>query len=82
MEVMKATSEESKKALIKSWLDKEAVPYGQAKFGTGSSQSPLMKVVMFFVQRPVYIFGLYYIIKTAWKYLDELGKDEIEGGEL
>jgi hypothetical protein len=82
MEVMKATSEDSKKALIKSWLDKQAVPIEQAQFGAGSSQSPLMKVVMFFLSRPVYLFGLYYLVKQAVKYLEELGRDEIEGGEL
>lgn len=82
MEVMKATSEDAKKALIKSWLEKEAVPIDQAEFGAGSSQNPLMKVFMFFASRPMYIFGLYYIIKQAFKYLEELGKDELEGGEL
>ena len=107
---MKATSEESKKALIKSWLDKEAVPIEQAVFGAGSSQSLFNKILMFFVQRPLvrlwsdlvllfvslsltsishmrfstaqYIFGLLYFAKKILLYLEELGKDEIEGGEL
>mmetsp|Transcript_24495 Transcript_24495/g.35074 ORF Transcript_24495/g.35074 Transcript_24495/m.35074 type:complete len:222 (+) Transcript_24495:71-736(+) len=82
MEIMKATDEESKKALIQSWLEKKAVPIDQAQFGTDTSQSLLMKVVMYFVNRPVHAFGLYYLIKQGLKYLDELGRDEIEGGEL
>lgn len=81
-EIMKATDEESKKALVKSWLEKESVPIDQAEFNTGMSRGPLMKALMFFVNRPVYIFGLYYLIKQGLKYLDELGQDEIEGGEL
>ena len=82
MEIMKATDEESKKALIKSWLEKEAVPIDELEFGTGQSQTLLKKVFMFFVNRPVYVFGLYYLIKQGLKYLDELGRDEIEEGEL
>eukprot|EP00985_Skeletonema_marinoi_P004136 scaffold1811_cov137-Skeletonema_marinoi.AAC.7 len=81
-EIMKVTDEESKKALVKSWLEKEAVPIDQAEFNTGMSRGPLMKALMFFVNRPVYIFGLYYLIKQGLKYLDELGQDESEGGEL
>lgn len=82
MEIMKATDEDSKKALIQSWLGKEAVPIDEAVFGTETSQSLLMKIVMYFVNRPVHAFGLYYLIKQGLKYLDELGRDEIEGGEL
>ena len=84
MEVMEATSEDSKKALIKSWLDKEAVPIDQAEFGTGSSKSLVNKIFSFFVQRPMAIFGLLYFVKKLLLYLEELGKDEIEGegGEL
>lgn len=82
MEIMKATDEGSKKALIQSWLEKEAVPIDEAEFGTGAHQSLLMKVVMYFVHRPVHVFGLYYLIKQGLKYLEELGSDEIEGGEL
>ncbi len=82
MEIMKATDEDSKRALIQSWLEKESVPIDQAEFGTETSQSLLNKVIMYFVHRPVHIFGLYYLIKQGLKYLDELGRDEIEGGEL
>ena len=81
-EVMKASSEDSKKALINSWLETESVPIEQATLGKGSSQSLLMKVVMFFAQRPLYVFGLLYFAKRILKYLEELGTEEIEGGEL
>ena len=81
MEIMKATTDEAKKDLIQSWLEKEAVPLDEAEFGTGSSQSLMMKVFMFFVNRPVWIVGLYYMMKKGIEYLDELGReDEIEGG--
>ncbi|KAL7552197.1 hypothetical protein ACHAWF_015414 [Thalassiosira exigua] len=81
--VMQAGTNASKKALIQSWLDKEAVPIDQAVFtGAGGSGNLLGKVLKFFATRPIYLFGMLYFLKRFLRYLEELGKDEIEGQEL
>mmetsp|Transcript_28840 Transcript_28840/g.47248 ORF Transcript_28840/g.47248 Transcript_28840/m.47248 type:complete len:208 (-) Transcript_28840:71-694(-) len=80
-EVMKASSEESKKALIASWLSKEAVPIDQAVLGGGGgggSDNLLVKIFKYFLTRPTHIFGLIYFIKQLLRYLEEQGKDGIE----
>ncbi|KAL7543317.1 hypothetical protein ACHAXR_012644 [Thalassiosira sp. AJA248-18] len=81
MEVMETTSDASKKALIQSWLSKEAVPIDEAVLGSGGggSDNLLVKIVKYFASNPMYIFGLLYFAKQFLRYLEELGKDEIEG---
>ena len=82
-EVMKADTEESKKALIQSWLSKEAVPIEEAVFGTaGGDDSLLMWAFKKIATNPVYLIGMWYLLKKLLKHLEELGKDEIEGNEL
>lgn len=78
---MRATNDESKKkALIETWKSKEAVPINQAVFGTGrSSDSLLLKAFKYIASNPMYIFGILYFVKKFLRYLEELGRDEIEG---
>mmetsp|Transcript_33194 Transcript_33194/g.69854 ORF Transcript_33194/g.69854 Transcript_33194/m.69854 type:complete len:221 (+) Transcript_33194:113-775(+) len=76
-EVMEASSDASKKALIQSWLSKEAVPIDQAILSSGGSDSNLiMKIFMFFAKRPTYLFGVLYFVKQLMRYLEEVGKGE------
>ena len=80
-EIMGASSDESKKALVQSWMAKEAVPLDQAVFGSGGdgSDSLIVKAFKHILTRPAYIFGLLYFAKQLLLYLERLGKDEIEG---
>lgn len=75
------SSEAKKKALIQSWLSKEAVPIDQAVFsgGGGGSGNILVRIFMFFATRPAYVFGLLFFLKKFLRYLDNLGQEEIEG---
>lgn len=80
--VAQADTEASKKALVQSWLAKEAVPVDQAVFSTAETNDNLLvKVIKFFATRPIYIVGCWYLLKKFLKYLEELGKDEIEDGK-
>ena len=79
MDVMQATTEESKKALIQTWLSKDAVPVEEAVFSSGGgSRNIFVKIFMMFARNPAYIFGTIYFIKQFLRYLERLGKDEIE----
>ena len=50
---MQATNDESKKALVQSWLSKEAVPIEQAVLGQGGgADNLLVKVLKYIIQRP------------------------------
>ena len=69
MEIMKATDEESKKALIESWWEAEAVPIDQAEFGAGTSQSLIDEGDHVLFNQPMRVFRLYYMKKQGLKYL-------------
>jgi len=72
-------SDDSKKAVIESWIAKEAVPIDQAVFGGESgSENLLVKLIKFLATKPAYIFGLLYFVKKFMLYLEEMGKGEIE----
>lgn len=73
---MQVSSDASKKALIQSWLAKEAVPVDQAVFSSGGSENIFMKILKYFMKNPMYIFGMIYLIKQFLRYLEALGKDE------
>lgn len=75
-EVMQAgSSEASKKALVQTWVSKEAVPVENAVFGGGGSDNVLVKIFMYIIKRPTFIFGLLYFIKRFLLYLERLGND-------
>ena len=75
-EVMQAgSSAASKKALVQTWISKEAVPVENAVFGGGGSDNVLVKIFMYIIKRPTFIFGLLYFIKRFLLYLERLGND-------
>jgi len=81
-EIMQATNDESKKALVQSWLSKEAVPVEQAVLGQGGgADNLLVKVLKYIIQRPAYMVACFYFIKRFLKILEEIGMDE-ENKEL
>eukprot|EP00538_Stauroneis_constricta_P002755 CAMPEP_0119555464 /NCGR_PEP_ID=MMETSP1352-20130426/7667_1 /TAXON_ID=265584 /ORGANISM="Stauroneis constricta, Strain CCMP1120" /LENGTH=268 /DNA_ID=CAMNT_0007602227 /DNA_START=213 /DNA_END=1019 /DNA_ORIENTATION=- len=53
-------------ALIEAWKQMETVPISEAKFG-GGGPTGIMALVMFFTKNPMFLFGIFYIIKTANK---------------
>ncbi len=82
-EVMQSSnSDETKKALVQTWLSKEAVPVEQAVFSSGSSDNLLVKIVSFIAKRPAYIFAFIYFFKQLMRWLEEMGKDGDGEGEL
>ena len=94
MEVMQACEnkdndkeeEEPARALLQTWLAKEAVPISQAVLGANKNEGGwAFKILMFFARKPMYIFGLIYFVKKILAYLEELGKEEdgviVEGGD-
>ncbi|KAL7472138.1 hypothetical protein ACHAXS_012494 [Conticribra weissflogii] len=78
MEVMQATNESARTALLQSWLEKEAVPIERAVLGTGGGGEGnlLYQIIMFFMRRPAYMLGLYYFGKRFLKYLERLGSED------
>lgn len=81
-DVIKAgDSDASQKALVQSWIEKEAVPIDQAVFGGGATKSFIVKAFMHIAKNPAYIFGIIYFVKQFLRYLEQLGKgdSEIEG---
>ena len=70
-----SNSDESKKALVQTWLSKEAVPIEQAVFSSGASDNLLVQIVSFIAKRPAYIFGLLYFVKALLRWLEEMGKE-------
>lgn len=81
-EVMKNAGgdDESKKALVRTWLSKEAVPVEQAVIGGGGGSDGgfLAKIFRQFLTNPVYMVGLFYFVKKLLRYLEQLGKEAIE----
>ena len=52
-EIMQATNDESKKALVSTWLSKDAIPIEQAVLGQGGGgDNLLVKVLKYIIQRP------------------------------
>jgi hypothetical protein len=76
-EVMRAISDESRKALFQSWLTKEAVPIDQAVLVDEDTRGLLLKVFMFIAKKPQYIIAMFYLVKRFLQYLENLGKEEI-----
>ncbi|KAL3802139.1 hypothetical protein ACHAW5_000224 [Stephanodiscus triporus] len=76
-EVMRAISDESRKALFQSWLTKEAVPIDQAVLVGEDTRGLLFKVFMFIAKKPHYIIAMFYFVKRFLLYLETLGKEEI-----
>ena len=78
MEVMQARTDESQKALLESWLSKEAVPVEQAVLGAGGGGPGgwLGAILTFFARRPMYLFGLLYFAKRLLRYLEQQGRDD------
>jgi len=80
-DVMKATSDEKQRELVRSWRSKEAVPIEDAVMTQNSGGGLIGKVVMMFLRNPAWIFGLIYLSKKLFKYIEEFGEDD-DGKEL
>ncbi|KAL3777728.1 hypothetical protein HJC23_009200 [Cyclotella cryptica] len=82
-QVIQATTDEAKLALLESWKAAEAVPIEQAVFASGGSNSWLGSIFLFFARNPVFMIGMFYFVKRSLRYLEELGKTDegIEGGK-
>mmetsp|Transcript_26268 Transcript_26268/g.55869 ORF Transcript_26268/g.55869 Transcript_26268/m.55869 type:complete len:205 (+) Transcript_26268:390-1004(+) len=80
-EVMEADgSYRSKKALVQSWISKEALPVDQAVLST-DADNILVKLVKHILTRPAYIFGIIFLVKRFLQFLEEMGKEGSEEGK-
>ena len=75
--VMQASSDDSRKALLQSWLTKEAVPIDQAVLVDEATGGLLAKAFFFIAKRPQYLIAIFYFGKRFLHYLETLGKEEI-----
>jgi hypothetical protein len=76
--VMQAGSDESRKALFRSWLSKEAVPLDQAVLVDDDTGGGLLwKAFMYVARRPQFIIAVFYLARRFLKQMETLGKDEI-----
>ena len=80
-DVMRATSVEQQREVVRSWRGKEAVPIEDAVITQDSGRGLIGKVIMFFLRNPAWIFGMIYLSKRFFKFLEEFGEDD-DGKEL
>ena len=65
--------------LIEKWKRKEHVPIDKStELLSGSSQGGgfLWKMILLFARKPMYIVGMYFLIRKGLNYLEEIGKEE------
>merc|ERR1739844_158024 len=65
-------------SLIAEWKNTKGVHIDEATFS--SERSLLNKAFWFLLKNPMYVFGIFYICRKFFKYLQDLGEeDAIEG---
>lgn len=77
-DIMGAAGEEARRALVQSWLAREAVPLDRAAFG--GDVAPATRAFRYVLSRPMLLFGVMYGVNQGLRYLAGLvmGKGAIE----
>lgn len=73
-EIAAAADAEARRALVRSWLAREAVPMEEAAFDTGTR--PAMKAFQYLLRRPIMLFGVAHVINQCLRYLSEWMRGE------
>lgn len=72
-----SVQEEKGKELVKRWKETQAVPIEEAQFSGGGQGGILWNMVMIILRNPMYLVGMFYLIKKLIKMLQSMqGGDE------
>lgn len=76
-------NEEKCSALIKQWKEAESVPIEEAVLSGSSPGGVLVQILSKLLSNPMYLVGLFYLVKRLLLKLQELGtKNQSNGSEL
>mmetsp|Transcript_30110 Transcript_30110/g.35012 ORF Transcript_30110/g.35012 Transcript_30110/m.35012 type:complete len:223 (+) Transcript_30110:152-820(+) len=82
-DVMSAADDSEKsQALIDQWKAQKAVPIEEAQLSGKGQGGFLWTIFKNILSNPMYMIGLFYMAKQLMKKLQDIGTDEVEGGEL
>lgn len=80
--MMAGNNKEKQNKLVESWKSKEAVPVEQASLSSGGQEVGKSSILTFLLRNPVYIIGIWYVVRKALGYFEDIGRVGEGGNEL